>query len=53
MERTETFSTFSLPKWALALLPLLLLIARVAAFVLLNPLAFFSGAFPPLEELSI
>jgi zinc transporter ZupT len=53
MERTEPFPTLALPKWVLALLPLLLLIALVAAFVLLNPLAFFSGAFPPLEELSI
>ena len=39
--------------WLLALLPLLLLIALVAGFLALDPLSFFRGAFPPLEELAI
>ena len=37
----------------LALLPLLLLAALVAGFLLLDPLRFFQGAFPPLEELTV
>ncbi|MBP6787593.1 MAG: hypothetical protein KA170_08390 [Candidatus Promineofilum sp.] len=48
----------SLPKtrggrWLLALLPLLLLALLVAGFLALDPLRFFQGAFPPLEELSV
>ena len=48
----------SLPKtrggrWLLALLPLLLLGLLVAGFLALDPLRFFQGAFPPLEELSV
>lgn len=42
-----------IPKWLLALLPLLILIGLVIVFIRANPLAYFSGAFPPLEELSI
>lgn len=42
-----------LPKWVMAAVPLILLVALVAAFLLLNPLAFFTDAFPPLEELNI
>ena len=41
------------PRWLLALLPLLLLIALVAGFLLLDPLRFFQGAYPPLEELAV
>ncbi len=41
------------PRWLLALLPLLLLAALVAGFLLLDPLRFFQGAFPPLEELTV
>ena len=41
------------PKWLLALLPLLLLVLLVAGFLALEPLRFFSGAFPPLEELTV
>ncbi len=41
------------PNWLLALLPLLLLIALVAGFLALDPLSFFSGAFPPLEDLAV
>jgi len=41
------------PRWLLALLPLLLLAALVAGFLLLDPLRYFQGAFPPLEELTV
>ncbi len=53
MEKTASPLTSKVPKWALALFPLALLIALVALFFLLNPLAFFTGAFPPLEELTV
>lgn len=53
MQKSDSLSTITIPKWTLALLPLALLVALVAAFLLLNPLAFFSGAFPPLEQLDI
>ena len=53
MEKTETITTTSLPKWVLALFPLVLLIALVAIFLAVNPLAVFTEAFPPLEELTI
>ncbi len=43
----------SAPRWLLALLPLLLLAALVAGFLALDPLRYFSGAFPPLEELTV
>lgn len=41
------------PRWLLALLPLLLLAALLAAFLSLDPLRYFSGAFPPLEDLAV
>ncbi len=53
MQQTPSVTTPTRPNWVLALLPLLLLIALVAAFLLLEPLSFFTGAFPPLEELSV
>lgn len=53
MQQTPSVTTPTRPNWLLALLPLLLLIALVAAFLLLDPLSFFTGAFPPLEELSV
>lgn len=53
MHQTPSVTTPTRPNWVLALLPLLLLIALVAAFLLLEPLSFFTGAFPPLEELSV
>ncbi len=53
MQKTETMTMARLPKWVLALLPLALLVTLVAIFLAANPLAFFKGAFPPLEELSI
>jgi zinc transporter ZupT len=37
----------------LALLPLVLLVALVIAFLRLNPLSFFTGNFPPLEDLTV
>ncbi|HSM54512.1 MAG TPA: ZIP family metal transporter [Candidatus Sulfomarinibacteraceae bacterium] len=53
MQQAEHSLSVSLPRWALALLPLLLLLLIVGAFLALDPLAYFTGAFPPLEELSI
>jgi zinc transporter ZupT len=53
MERTIETSTGKLPKWALALFPLVILMGLIAAFWVLDPLAFFTGSFPPLEELTI
>lgn len=53
MQQVESVSTRKAPKWILALLPLALLIALIIAFVALNPLGFFTGSFPPLEELTI
>ena len=42
-----------IPKWLLGLLPLVLLLALVALFIALDPLSFFAGAYPPLEELTV
>lgn len=42
-----------LPNWLLAISPLALLVVLIVLFISVNPLAFFTGAFPPLEELSI
>ncbi len=53
MDVTEPATTKKIPKWILALFPLLLLIALIAGFVALNPLSPFTDAFPPLEELTI
>lgn len=53
MDTSPSFSLRRAPKWLLALLPLLLLLALIAGFMLLNPLSFFSGAFPPLEQLTV
>lgn len=54
MQRTESAPrTTQLPKWVVALLPLCLLLILLVAFVALNPLAFFTGAFPPLEVLTV
>lgn len=52
MQESDSLSLATLPRWVLALFPLLLLLGLVAAFLLLNPLAFFTGRFPPLEEIS-
>jgi zinc transporter ZupT len=53
MQRTDSLTTMNFPKWALAIFPLLLLALLILGFRLLDPLSFFSGAFPPLEELTI
>lgn len=53
MEQTPSVTTPSRPNWILALLPLVLLLALIAAFLALDPLSFFTDAFPPLEELSV
>ncbi len=45
--------TQRLPNWLLGIIPLALLAGLVALFVVANPLAYFTGAFPPLEELTI
>ena len=42
-----------IPTWVLALFPLAILLLLVVLFFALNPLAFFTGTFPPLEELTI
>ncbi len=51
----QTISPFfsSVPKWLLAIFPLVLLIGLIVLFILTNPLAFFSGDFPPLEALTV
>jgi ZIP family zinc transporter len=55
MQKADTQSGINLlnNKWLLALGPLFLLALLVIAFLTLNPLAAFTGAFPPLEELTI
>ncbi len=45
--------TQRLPNWLLGIIPLALLAGLVALFIVANPLAFFTGSFPPLEELTI
>lgn len=53
MDRAHSSTAIELPRWALALAPLLLLLLVIGAFFALNPLAFFTGNFPPLEQLTI
>lgn len=55
MENANTSSnpTLTNNKWLLALGPLVLLLLLVIAFLALNPLAAFAGAFPPLEDLTV
>lgn len=53
MDNTTPLPKRRAPNWLLALLPLLLLIVLVAGFLALDPLSFFTGAFPPLEDLAI
>jgi ZIP family zinc transporter len=52
-QETEKKDKFNPPKWFLAIFPLVLLVGLVALFIALDPLSFFTGAFPPLEELTI
>lgn len=51
--RSSALSIQSIPNWILAFFPLALLAGLVVLFVLINPLAYFTGSFPPLEELTI
>ena len=53
MDNATTTTKQHAPRWLLALFPLLLLALLVAGFLALNPLSFFTGAFPPLETLSV
>lgn len=53
MDQPMNSQISKLPKWVLALFPLALLAGLVLLFLALNPLSFFTGAFPPLEELTI
>ncbi len=53
MEQANNSSKRKLSQWGLALGPLLLLLGLVILFVATDPLSFFTGAFPPLEELTI
>lgn len=53
MEQPLTAQESRVPTWLLGMLPLALLLGLIALFVALNPLAFFTGAYPPLEELTI
>ena len=50
-----TISTESrrMPKWILALFPIGILLLLIALFLAADPLSYFTGAFPPLEELTI
>ncbi len=46
-------TTDKLPNWVLGIFPLFILLGFIALFLLLDPLAFFTGDFPPVEVLSI
>jgi ZIP family zinc transporter len=52
-QEIETKEYLNLPKWVLALFPLALLVGLVFLFISLDPLSFFTGSFPPIEELTI
>lgn len=51
--QTETSTVNRMPKWILAVFPLLILAGLIALFLAVNPLAYFAGDFPPLEALTI
>ena len=53
MQQSMTSQANKVPKWALAIFPLVILLLLIILFFALNPLAYFTGAFPPLEELTI
>lgn len=53
MEQTAPSLVYRLPKWILALFPLVILFVLIALLITTKPLSFFAGTFPPLEELSI
>lgn len=53
--KKQTANSFinRLPNWLLAIFPLVILLGLVLLFIMADPLAFFTGSFPPLEELTI
>jgi ZIP family zinc transporter len=53
MDQPQSSGFDRFPKWVLALFPLVILIGLVALFFAADPLSFFTGAFPPLEVLTI
>lgn len=53
MQTSDSITLQRIPNWLLALLPLALLAVLIVAFLALNPLAYFTGAFPPLEDVTI
>ena len=53
MEQMESVKQRGVPHWLLAVAPLVLLMLLVVGFLAFDPLAFFAGAFPPIEELMI
>ena len=52
MDATRIADLERWPRWLLALTPLALLAALIAVFLFFDPLAFFTGNFPPLEQLT-
>ena len=53
MNQTISSKSRGLPKWLLAVFPILILLLLIAIFLAADPLAYFTGTFPPLEELTI
>lgn len=53
MNQSLTSESRTMPKWLLAILPLAILLLLIALFLAANPLSYFTGDFPPLEQLSI
>lgn len=53
MNQTISSKSRRLPKWLLAVFPLAILLLLIAIFLAADPLAYFTGTFPPLEELTI
>ena len=53
MEQSSSSTFQRLPKWVLALFPLVILLGLIALFIAIDPLSFFTGTFPPLEEMTI
>lgn len=53
MDQSITTTSNRWPKWLLAVLPLLALLGLIALFLALNPLSYFTGNVPPVEELSV
>lgn len=53
MEQTLSTPASRIPKWVLAIFPILILFGLMVLFIAFEPLSFFTGDFPPLEELTI